>query len=135
MPRCYTNEASALIALDATEQTNLRISTRPMTLIAWGIFALAAIFEVAGDATIRTGLRSHRWLSVVIGAIILGLYGIVVNMVRWDFSKLLGVYVAVFALVSVLAGAVYFQERIPASTWLGLAMIIIGGLTIQFGAK
>jgi multidrug transporter EmrE-like cation transporter len=45
---------------------------------------------------------------------------------------LLGVYVAVFALVSVAAGRFSFQEVIPPSTWLGLGFIILGGLIIQF---
>jgi len=56
-------------------------------------------------------------------------------MVKWDFSKLLGVYVAVFALVSVLAGRFVFKDIVPLSTWLGLAVIIAGGLVIQFGHR
>ena len=39
--------------------------------------------------------------------------GLVVNLVKWDFSQLLGVYVAVFALVSILAGRFIFGEQIP----------------------
>jgi len=60
-------------------------------------------------------------------------YGLLVNTVKWDFSKLLGVYVAVFALVSVLFGLFVFGESVPKSTWMGLLIIIIGGLVIQFG--
>ena len=63
----------------------------------------------------------------------MGFYGIVVNTVDLDFSRLLGIYVAVFALVSVLAGRFYFHETIADSTWIGLAIIIAGGLVIQFG--
>ena len=51
-------------------------------------------------------------------------YGLVVNLVTWDFSRLLGVYVAVFALVSVLAGRFWFREAVPASTWVGLGLIV-----------
>jgi small multidrug resistance family-3 protein len=108
---------------------------RNVTVAAWLIFVLAAILEVGGDAVTRTGLRGSRWIYVLFGATMLGLYGIVVNTVRWDFSRLLGVYVAVFALVSVMTGAFYFRETIPASTWLGLGIIVLGGLVIQFGSK
>ena len=52
---------------------------------------------------------------------------------KWDFSKLLGVYVAVFAVVSVDAGRFLFGERVPITTWAGLGIIILGGLIIQFG--
>jgi drug/metabolite transporter superfamily protein YnfA len=106
-----------------------------VTVAAWFIFVLAAVLEVGGDAVTRTGLRGGRWIYVLLGASVLGLYGIVVNTVRWDFSRLLGVYVAVFAVVSVLTGALYFRESIPASTWLGLVIIVLGGLVIQFESK
>lgn len=105
-----------------------------MTLTAWIFFLLAALLEVGGDALIRHGLRASGLLFIVAGFVLLGSYGLMVNMVRWDFSKLLGVYVAVFAVVSVLFGKFIFKEMIPASTWIGLAVIVAGGLIIQFGA-
>jgi small multidrug resistance family-3 protein len=58
---------------------------------------------------------------------------VVVNLVRWDFSKLLGTYVAVFAVVSVFTGLIIFRENVPPSTWVGLAVIVCGGLIIQYG--
>ena len=106
-----------------------------MNLTVWGIFLLAAIMEVAGDAIIRKGLRGGGAILITIGCVILGAYGLVVNTVKWDFSKLLGVYVCVFAFISILAGRFYFKELIPASTWIGLAIIIVGGMVIQFGSR
>ena len=105
-----------------------------MTILAWLIFLAAAVLEVGGDALIRKGLRTHGVLWIVLGFVILGTYGIVVNTVKWDFSKLLGVYVAIFATVSVLFGRYVFAETIPPSTWIGLAVIVVGGLIIQFGS-
>ena len=105
-----------------------------MTPLTWGTFLAAAIMEVGGDALIRKGLRGGGALLIATGFFVLGAYGMVVNTVRWDFSRLLGVYVCVFALVSILTGRFVFQETIPGSTWLGLALISIGGLVIQFGA-
>ncbi|EDY17629.1 protein of unknown function UPF0060 [Chthoniobacter flavus Ellin428] len=105
-----------------------------MTLSAWFIFVLAALLEVGGDALIRKGLRTSGVLFVVAGFVVLGAYGIVVNTVKWDFSKLLGVYVAVFAVVSVLFGHFIFKETVPLATWIGLAVIVVGGMIIQFGS-
>jgi small multidrug resistance family-3 protein len=104
-----------------------------VNILAWLIFLAAALLEVGGDSIVRMGLRSHGVGFIAIGFIMLGCYGIVVNTVKWDFSKLIGVYVAVFALVSVLFGQFVFKEQIPNSTWLGLTVIVIGGLIIQFG--
>ena len=104
-----------------------------MTFIAWLVFIVAALLEVGGDAAIRRGLRGGGLLFILAGFLVLGSYGLVVNSVRWDFSKLLGVYVAFFALVSVLCGRYVFREEIPASTWIGLTIIMLGGLVIHFG--
>ncbi len=104
-----------------------------MTYISWLVFIAAAILEVGGDAVVRTGLRGSGLVVILIGFAMLGCYGVVVNMVKWDFSKLLGVYVALFALISILFGRFVFKESIPAATWIGLGIIMAGGIIIQFG--
>jgi small multidrug resistance family-3 protein len=104
-----------------------------MTFLAWLIFIGAAVLEVSGDAVIRKGLRGRGLAVIAAGFVMLGCYGIVVNMVKWDFSKMLGVYVAVFALISILFGRFAFQENIPGATWIGLAVIVCGAMIIQFG--
>jgi small multidrug resistance family-3 protein len=63
----------------------------PMMLLA------AAVLEVGGDAIIRLGLRGGRPLPIAPGMLVLGVYGTAVNQVRWDFGRLLGGYVGVFA--------------------------------------
>lgn len=105
-----------------------------MPILAWLIFVAAAVLEVGGDAVIRKGLRSSELGFIATGCVMLGCYGLVVNLVKWDFSRLLGVYVAVFAVVSVLCGRFAFGEAVPPSTWVGLTIIVAGGLVIQFGA-
>jgi drug/metabolite transporter superfamily protein YnfA len=104
-----------------------------MTLLAWIVFIAAAILEVGGDAIIRRGLRGGMVWFIVLGFVTLGCYGVVVNTVKWDFSRLLGVYVAVFAVVSVLTGRFVFKETVPPSTWIGLVIIVVGGAVIQAG--
>lgn len=106
-----------------------------MMIIPWLIFILSALLEVGGDAAMRRGLRGGGWLFIFAGIAVLGSYGLVVNTVKWDFSRLLGVYVAFFALVSVLCGRTIFKESIPVSTWIGLGVIMAGGFIIQFGKR
>ena len=96
-------------------------------------FLSAAFLEVGGDALIRKGLRGGGIVLIFAGFAVLSCYGLVVNTVKWDFSRLLGVYVAVFALISVLFGRLVFKEEVPAATWIGLAVILVGGMIIQFG--
>jgi drug/metabolite transporter superfamily protein YnfA len=103
--------------------------------ISWLVFIVSAVLEVGGDAAMRKGLRGSGASFIVAGFLILGGYGLLVNTVKWDFSKLLGVYVAVFAAISILVGRFYFKEDVPTSTWAGLIVIVLGGLIIQFGQK
>jgi small multidrug resistance family-3 protein len=104
-----------------------------LPIIAWTIFLAAAVLEVGGDAIVRKGMRGGGLAFMALGFIMLGTYGVVVNLVPWDFSKLLGVYVAIFAVVSVLVGRFIFHEAVPLSTWVGIAIIVAGGLVVQFG--
>ena len=106
-----------------------------MTVVAWIIFVIGALLEVAGNAAIRIGLRGGGAILVLIGFTLLGSYGLIVNMVEWDFSKIFGVYVCLFALVSVLCGKLVLREHIPGATWLGLGVILAGGVIIQFGSE
>jgi small multidrug resistance family-3 protein len=105
------------------------------TLVPFAVFAAAAVLEVAGDAIIRTGLRGRGIALVALGFAVLGSYGVVVNLLEIDFSKLLGAYVGIFALVSVLVGRFFFADQIPMSTWLGLLVVLGGSLIIHFGAR
>jgi drug/metabolite transporter superfamily protein YnfA len=99
-----------------------------------GVMLLAAACEVGGDAMIRAGLRGRGWLLVAVGVATLGAYGVVVNLLPLDFSKLLATYVGLFAVVSVIFGRVFFHETIPFSTWLGLLVILVGSAIVQSGA-
>lgn len=98
------------------------------------VMLVAAICEVGGDAMIRSGLRGRGAALVVLGAAALGAYGIVVNLLPIDFSRMLGTYVAFFAAVSVLCGRVVFGETVATSTWVGLAVIVAGSAIVQLGA-
>ena len=98
------------------------------------IMLAAAGFEVGGDALIRKGLRGAGPFWVVAGFVALGTYGVVVNLLNLDFSRLLGAYVGFFALVSIGVGRLIFHESVAPTTWLGLAVILAGSLIIHVGS-
>ena len=97
------------------------------------IFFAAAILEVSGDAIVRAGMRGRGLAVIGIGCVLLAAYGVVVNRLDLDFSRLLGTYVAIFAVTSVVIGRVVFHDRVPRSTWAGLTVILIGSAIIHFG--
>jgi drug/metabolite transporter superfamily protein YnfA len=97
------------------------------------VFLGAAVLEVLGDALIRKGMRGSGVAVVAIGMAVLGAYGVVVNLLDLDFSRLLGAYVGIFAVVSVIIGRWMFKEQIPVSTWIGLAIILAGSMVVHVG--
>ncbi len=96
-------------------------------------FVSAALLEVAGDALIRKGMRGGALLLVGVGFAVLGTYGVVVNLLDIDFSRLLGAYVGVFAVASVVVGKIAFGDRVSLTTWIGLAVILGGSFIIHLG--
>jgi len=102
----------------------------------WGaavVLVGAAVLEVAGDALIRKGLRGSGVLVLGAGLVVLGGYGVAVNLLNVDFSRLLGAYVGAFAAVSVLTGWLVFRDQVPPSTWVGLGVVLAGSLIIHLG--
>ena len=95
------------------------------------VLAVAALLEVGGDALIRMGLTTSGKLLVAVGFLVLGSYGVVVNLLGLDFSRLLGAYVGVFAAVSFGWGHLFFGERIGPARWCGLLLILAGSAVIH----
>jgi len=100
------------------------------------LLMLAATLEAGGDALVRSGLHSSALASrlgfLAGGAVVLFLYGVVVNLPPWDFGRLLGVYVALFFLVAQVINWAAFGIAPAPRIYLGGALIISGALVITF---
>jgi small multidrug resistance family-3 protein len=104
-------------------------------LLELGILLAAAVLEVAGDAVIRSGMRGRGLFLVIVGFVVLGSYGVIVNLLELDFGRLLGAYVGFFTVTAILCGRLFFGERVALTTWIGLSMVLAGSLVIQFGTS
>lgn len=101
-----------------------------------GFLVLAATLEIAGDAAIRYGLTRSTRAMLVLGVCLLAAYGFAVNTNRSiDFGRLLGVYIAVFFVVSQVISVVVFGERPTPGIWVGGTLIVSGGAIMLLGAR
>jgi small multidrug resistance family-3 protein len=97
---------------------------------------LAAFLEVYGDSFFQvsffrsTGLG--RLTAFASGVAVLALYGSVVNVPRWDFGKLLGVYVALFFVVAQIVAKIRFGQSPTTPIYAGGGLIVAGGMLIAF---
>lgn len=101
-----------------------------MVLKAFIILILAAGLEVGGDALVRIGLDG-RTAAIAAGAVTLLAYGIVVNKSGLDFNRLMGVYIAIFFVVSQVISFVLFRQIPDDRILLGGGFIVAGGLLIM----
>ncbi len=96
----------------------------------------AAILEAGGDALVRAGLHNpallRRILCLLLGGLVLFAYGCAVNAPRWDFGRLLGVYVVFFFVVAQAIAWLFFGQKPPLSIMVGGSFIVLGGLIISF---
>jgi small multidrug resistance family-3 protein len=97
------------------------------------ILILAAALEVGGDALVRIGLEGAKFWMVA-GAVTLFAYGVVVNTSGLDFNRLMGIYIAVFFLVSQIISWVAFRQIPDDRILIGGGMIVAGGLVIMLMA-
>jgi small multidrug resistance family-3 protein len=102
-------------------------------LAGFVLLGAAAMLEIAGDALIRRGMRGGGAVLVLVGFCVLGSYGLVVNQLQVDFSRMLGAYVGFFAVASVAVGRLAFKEGVSVSTWVGVAVILAGSMIIHLG--
>ena len=95
------------------------------------LLVVSALLEVGGDAGMRTGLQGKQ-AGFGIGAILLISYGLIVNLTKLDFSKLMGIYIAIFFVVSQILAVLVFKEKIHPPVLIGGALIIAGGCVMTF---
>jgi small multidrug resistance family-3 protein len=93
------------------------------------ILVLAAALEVGGDALVRIGLRGPAyWMAA--GGLVLFAYGVLVNLSGIDFNRLMGIYIAVFFVVSQVISFIFFKQIPDDKILLGGGFIVTGGLLI-----
>lgn len=103
---------------------------------AMGVLALAAFLEAWGDSFFQVSFyRSQglgRALASAAGVVILGGYGAMVNVPRWDFGKLIGVYVVMFFVIAQIIARLRFGQAPTTPILAGGSLIVAGGLVIAF---
>ena len=100
--------------------------------LALAILFLAAVLEAGGDALVRTGLEAgtagRKLALFAVGAVVLFAYGCAVNAPRWDFGRLLGIYVVFFFVVAQAISWLAFGQKPSVPILVGGAFIVLGGL-------
>lgn len=101
---------------------------------AIAVLGLAALFEAWGDSFFQAAFYrstgTTRIASILAGTLVLAAYGSMVNAPRWDFGRLLGVYVVLFFIAAQILNWIRFGQSPTAPIYAGGALIVAGGLVI-----
>lgn len=109
-----------------------RLVANPLGAVA--VLSLAALFETWGDSFFQFAFYrstgATRIASILAGTLVLAAYGSVVNTPRWEFGKLLGLYVVLFFIAAQVLNKVRFGQSPTAPIYAGGALIVAGGFVI-----
>jgi hypothetical protein len=107
-------------------------------LIVWAFLIAATTFEASGDALIRVGLFERigpaRVAVFAVGAALLFGYGVMLNLARLPFERVVGLYIATLFLVWQIISFLTFRSVPSFPVMAGGALIIAGGLVVSFWA-
>lgn len=103
---------------------------------AFTLLSFAAFLEAWGDSFFQVGFYraggAGRVMAFLAGTLVLALYGSTVNVPRWDFGKLLGLYVVLFFVMAQVLNRVRFGQSPTPPIYAGGVLIVAGGLVIAF---
>jgi small multidrug resistance family-3 protein len=97
------------------------------------LFVLAGICEVGGGYLIWLGIKEGRGpMYVVMGLVIMALYGVVPTLQRASFVRIYTAYGGFFILLSLLWGWIF--DRNKPDTWdiIGSMIVVVGIVFIAY---
>ena len=95
---------------------------------------LATVLEASGDAVIRLSLHSDAQLARVglflLGAILLTVYGVSLNLAPVDFGTITGLYVGMVFISFQVTNYLFFRAVPKPSTLIGGSFILAGSAIV-----
>jgi small multidrug resistance family-3 protein len=99
-----------------------------------GFIIIATSLEAIGNSVVRLGINQNQWmvrsLLFVAGAILLFGYGLSVNLAPVDFSRVVGLYIAMLFIMWQVVSFVVFQVTPVAPVLVGGLLIVVGGTIV-----
>jgi hypothetical protein len=97
---------------------------------------VATSLETFGDAVVRIGIGQTAWLPrsalFLAGALLLFGYGVSLNLAPIDFSRVVGLYIAMLFVVWQVVNLIVFRAPPGMPVVFGGALIVAGGLIVTF---
>jgi hypothetical protein len=97
---------------------------------------VATSLETVGDAIVRVGIGQAGWLPrsafFAIGAVLLFGYGLSLNLAPIEFSRVVGLYIAILFIMWQVVNLAIFRDPPGFPVILGGVFIVAGGVIVSF---
>jgi hypothetical protein len=97
---------------------------------------VATLLETFGDAIVRIGIGQTAWLPrsglFLAGALLLFGYGLSLNLAPIEFSRVVGLYIAILFVMWQLVNLIVFRSPPGMPVLFGGVLIVVGGLIVTF---
>ena len=100
------------------------------------LLIVATVLEASGDAFVRLAIYKHtgflRISFFAAGAALLLGYGTFLNLAPVEFSRIVGLYIAVLFIVWQVVNCVVFKTTPEVPVVIGGCLIVVGGTLVTF---
>jgi small multidrug resistance family-3 protein len=105
-------------------------------ILSWAIFILAGLCEIGGGYLVWLCLKQGKpWWVGVLGAGILGLYGVVATLQPASFARVYATYGGIFIIMSIL-WAMAFDRFLPDKyDIIGVLVVLLGVCIIYYAPR
>jgi small multidrug resistance family-3 protein len=104
-------------------------------VLVFACLVVATAAESFGDATIRTGLLERTGVArlglVMGGAVLLLIYGVMLNLAPLPFGRVVGLYIATLFVAWQTVAYLTFRTPPSAPVLIGGALVVAGGLVVS----
>jgi len=104
-----------------------------LILSTFGLFVIAALFEIGGGYLVWLWLRERKRASFgLIGGVILFIYGIIPTLQPSNFGRVYAAYGGIFVVMAIIWGLLIDKKRPDSYEVIGGIIVLIGATVIFY---
>ena len=107
-----------------------------LILSTFGLFVIAALFEIGGGYLVWLWLRERKRVSLgLIGGVILFIYGIIPTLQPSNFGRIYAAYGGIFVIMAIIWGLTIDKKSPDRYEIIGGTIVLVGAAVIFYSPR
>jgi len=107
-----------------------------LILSTFGLFVIAALFEIGGGYLVWLWLRERKRVSLgLIGGVILFIYGIIPTLQPSNFGRIYAAYGGIFVIMAIIWGLIIDKKSPDRYEIIGGTIVLVGAAVIFYSPR